>query len=67
MPEAYKTTVEINFKAKDDAEALKVKAALVALGNNLTAENLIFLGGLSTKNSVNEKLKSKHTLIKTFL
>lgn len=63
----FNTNVAIDFQATDVEQAKKAKEALIKIGEKLTAENLIFLGELTSKPKVNEKLKSKHGMIKAFL
>lgn len=59
--------VTITIKATSEIEKAAYKRNLQAIADNLTKDNLKFIGELSMKPKINEKLESKKGLIKSFI
>lgn len=61
---AHTTQVEFHAEDKQLAEA---EAAIKQIASILDADNLIFLGEMASKSGINEKIRAKKGMMRTFL
>ena len=59
--------VTITTNAKNEIEKATYKKNLQAIVDNLSKENIKFLGELALKPGIDKKLESKKSMIKSFI